>query len=79
MFAELHTKSHYTFLTGASSPEELVYQAAELGYSAIAITDECSFAGLVKAYKASEECGIKLIVRWNHARQQAGLQPHERR
>ena len=62
MFAELHTKSHYTFLTGASSPEELVYQAAELGYSAIAITDECSFAGLVKAYKASEECGIKLIV-----------------
>ncbi|RBP49392.1 error-prone DNA polymerase [Arenicella xantha] len=62
MFAELHTKSHYTFLTGASSPEELVLQSSALGYSAIAITDECSYAGLVKAYKASRECGIKLIV-----------------
>lgn len=62
MFAELHVKSHYTFLTGASSPEELVYQAHDLGYSAIAITDECSFAGIVKAYKASKDCGIKLIV-----------------
>lgn len=62
MFAELHVKSHYSFLKGASSPEALVYQACELGYSAIAITDECSYAGLVKAYQASEECGLKLIV-----------------
>jgi error-prone DNA polymerase len=62
MFAELHAKSHYSFLTGASSPEEIVLQAAALGYSAVAITDECSFAGVVKAYKASEACGIKLIV-----------------
>ena len=62
MFAELHTKSHYSFLCGASSPEELVYQAAALGYEAVAITDECSFAGVVKAYKASEECGLKLII-----------------
>jgi len=62
MFAELHAKSHYSFLTGASSPEELVYQASALGYGAIAITDECSYAGVVKAYKASVDCGIKLIV-----------------
>ena len=62
MFAELHTKSHYSFLTGASSPEELVYQAHALGYSAIAITDECSYAGIVKAYQASQNCGLKLIV-----------------
>lgn len=62
MFAELHVKSHYSFLTGASSPEELVLQAAALGYTAIAITDECSLAGVVKAYQASEQCGIKLIV-----------------
>ena len=62
MFAELHTKSHYSFLTGASSPKELVYQAKALGYSALAITDDCSFAGVVKAYQASEECGIKLII-----------------
>lgn len=62
VFAELHAKSHYSFLTGASSPEELVYQASALGYSALAITDECSYAGIVKAYQASEECGLKLIV-----------------
>ncbi|MBL4672016.1 MAG: PHP domain-containing protein, partial [Arenicella sp.] len=62
MYAELHVKSHYTFLTGASSPDELVYKAAELGYSAIAITDECSYSGIVKAYQASDECNIKLII-----------------
>ncbi|MFT6408187.1 MAG: error-prone DNA polymerase [Arenicella sp.] len=62
MYAELHVKSHYTFLTGASSPDELVYKAAELGYSAIAITDECSYSGIVKAYQASRECNIKLII-----------------
>ena len=62
MFAELHAKSHYTFLTGASSPEELVFQAARLGYEAIAITDECSYSGVVKAYQASCECDIKLII-----------------
>ncbi len=62
MFAELHAKSHYSFLTGASSPVELVERAAELGYSAIAITDECSYAGIVKAYQASQLCDIKLII-----------------
>jgi len=62
VFAELHTKSHYSFLQGASSPEELVYRAYDLGYSALAITDECSYAGVVKAYRASKECGLKLIV-----------------
>lgn len=62
MFAELHAKSHYSFLCGASSPEEIVLQAASLGYAAVALTDECSFAGVVKAYQASKECGIKLIV-----------------
>lgn len=62
MFAELHVRSHYSFLQGASSPEELVFQAAALGYKAIALTDECSYAGLVKAHKAAKEAGIKLIV-----------------
>jgi error-prone DNA polymerase len=62
MFAELHTKSHYSFLSGASSPQEIVFQAAKLGYEAIAITDECSYSGVVKAYQASRECGIKLII-----------------
>lgn len=62
MYAELHVKSHYTFLAGASSPEELVLQAAQLGYEAIAITDECSYSGIPKAYQASQQSGLKLIV-----------------
>ena len=61
-FAELHCLSNYSFLRGASHPEELVARAAQLGYSAIAITDECSFAGLVKAHIAAREHNIKLIV-----------------
>ena len=61
-FAELHVISNYSFLRGASHPEELVGRAAELGYTAIAITDECSCAGLVKAHMAAKECGIQLII-----------------
>ncbi|MBX3707399.1 MAG: error-prone DNA polymerase [Pseudomonadales bacterium] len=61
-FAELHCVSNYSFLRGASHPEELVRQAAALGYRALALTDECSFAGVVKAHVAARECGIKLIV-----------------
>ncbi len=62
MYAELHCISNYSFLRGASHPEELVEQAALLGYSAIAITDECSMAGIVKAHVAAKEHGIQLIV-----------------
>ena len=61
-FAELHTISNYSFLRGASHPEELVKQAHALGYQAIAITDECSYAGLVKAHMAATDCRIKLII-----------------
>ena len=50
-FAELHCISNYSFLRGASHPEELVSRAIELGYAALAITDECSVAGVVKAWK----------------------------
>lgn len=62
MYAELNCLTNFSFLRSASHPHELVLQAAELGYRAIAITDECTFAGIVKAYKAAEECGIQLIV-----------------
>ena len=51
-FAELYARSCFSFLTGASHPEELLEQAASLGYSALAITDECSLAGVVRAYAA---------------------------
>ena len=61
-FAELHCLSNYSFLRGASHPEELVAQAHALGYRALAITDECSYAGLVKAHMAAKARGIKLII-----------------
>jgi len=53
-YAELHCISNYSFLRGASHPEELVKQAGLLGYSAIAVTDECSMAGVVKAHVAAK-------------------------
>ncbi len=62
MYAELHCISNFTFLRGASHPEELVQRAAELGYAAIAITDECSLAGVVRAHGAAREHGIPLII-----------------
>ncbi len=60
--AELHCVSHFSFLRGASSPEELVHQAHVLGYEALALTDECSLAGVVRAHKAAKACGLKLII-----------------
>ncbi len=61
-YCELACMSNYSFLRGASHPEELVERAAELGYGAIAITDECSLAGVVKAHVQAKACGIKLII-----------------
>lgn len=62
MYAELHAISNYSFLRGASHPHELVEQAAKLGYRAIAITDECSFAGIVKAHDAAKKHQIRLLI-----------------
>lgn len=63
-YAELHCISNFTFLRGASHPQELVMQAEALGYEALAITDECSMAGVVRAYESikKEKCRLKLIV-----------------
>ena len=61
-YAELHCLSNFTFLRGASHPEELVERAAALGYAALALTDECSFAGVVRTHVAAKRCGLKLIV-----------------
>lgn len=63
-YAELVCQSNFSFLQGASHPEELVQRAYELGYEAIAITDECSVSGIVKAYAhiKKNDLGIKLIV-----------------
>ena len=54
-YAELHCVSNFSFLRGASRPEELVDRAVELGYAALAITDECSMAGVVRAYGRMKE------------------------
>ncbi|GAB5415596.1 MAG: error-prone DNA polymerase [Congregibacter sp.] len=61
-YTELHCLSCYSFLRGASRPEELVAQAAANGYRGIAITDECSLAGVVKAHVAAKEHGIDLLI-----------------
>jgi error-prone DNA polymerase len=61
-YAELHCISNFTFLRGASSPEELVRQAAELGYTALALTDECSVAGVVRAHVAARERDVRLLI-----------------
>ena len=61
-YAELHCLSNFSFLRGASHAEELVEQALALGYSALAITDECSFAGIVRAHVAAKQVGIKLLI-----------------
>ena len=54
-YAELHCISNFTFLRGGSSPEELITRACELDYAALAITDECSVAGVVRAHTALRE------------------------
>jgi len=61
-YAELHCISNFTFLRGASHPEELVTQAHSLGYKALALTDECSFAGAVRAHVVAQKLGFKLIL-----------------
>jgi error-prone DNA polymerase len=61
-YAELHALSNFTFLRGASHPEELVATAAELGYRALALTDECSMAGVVRAHSAARSNGLQLIL-----------------
>jgi error-prone DNA polymerase len=60
--AQLDVTSNFSFLRGASHPDELVYRAAELGYSAVAVTDVNSVAGVVRAHQAAKEAGIKLCV-----------------
>jgi error-prone DNA polymerase len=54
-YAELHCLSNFSFLRGASHPQELVERAHELGYDALAITDECSVAGVVRAHEAFKQ------------------------
>jgi len=61
-YAELRCLSNFSFLRGASRPEELVERAHQLGYSALAIADECSMAGVVRAHVAAKEKDLKLLI-----------------
>jgi len=61
-YAELHCRTNFSFLEGASHPDELVQRAAELGYAALAVTDVNSLAGVVRAYIPAKDLGFKLIV-----------------
>jgi error-prone DNA polymerase len=61
-YAELHCVSSFSFLRGASHPEELVERARHQGYAALALTDECSLAGVVRAHLKAREVGLPLLV-----------------
>ena len=61
-YAELHCLSNFTFLRGASHPDELVARAHALGYAALAITDECSLAGVVRAHGQAKKAALPLLV-----------------
>jgi error-prone DNA polymerase len=61
-YAELQCLSNFTFLRGASHPEELAARAAQLGYRALALTDECSVAGVVRAHAEAKKLNLHLII-----------------
>src|SRR3954453_3672319 len=61
-YAELHCKTNYSFLEGASHADELVATAREHGYAALAVTDRDSLAGVVRAHVAAKEHSLKLII-----------------
>ena len=71
-YAELHALSNFTFLRGASHPEELVETAAGLGYEALAITDECSMSGIVRAHAAARDYGLKKLISGAELRLRSG-------
>ena len=61
-YAELQVTSHFSFLRGASSAEELFATAALLGIPALGITDRNSLAGIVRAHEAAKVTGVRLVV-----------------
>ena len=74
-YAELHALSNFTFLRGASHPEELVETAAALGYEALASTDECTMSGIVRAHVAAQEFGLKQLILGSELPLQSGRKP----
>lgn len=62
IYAELHCRSNFSFLSAASHPDELISRASELGLAALAITDRNSVAGVVRAHIAAKDLGLKLLI-----------------
>ena len=60
-YVELQVTSNFSFLRGASHPEEMVEQSAACGYHAVAVTDRNTFAGIVRAHVAAKKSGIRFI------------------
>lgn len=78
-YAELHCLSNFSFLKGASHPEELVARAQQLRYAALAITDECSLAGVVRAHNEAKEREFHLVIGSEMRLHQPGSgEPHVR-
>jgi error-prone DNA polymerase len=61
-YAELHALSAFSFRRSVAQPDDMIRRASELGYAALAVTDECSVAGVVRAHEAAQACGVKLII-----------------
>ena len=61
-YAELQVLTNFSFLEGASHPDELVLTAAALGYAAVGVADRNSLAGVVRAHGAAKQAGIQLVV-----------------
>src|SRR5215475_9819409 len=61
-YAELHCHSSFSFLDGASNPEELVYQASEIGLNALAITDHDDLGGIVRFAHAAREFSLEAVI-----------------
>jgi error-prone DNA polymerase len=61
-YVELHCKTNFSFLEGASHPDELVTEAARLGYAGMAVTDRSSLAGAVRTHIAAKQVGLRLVI-----------------
>src|SRR5215831_7040837 len=61
-YLELHCKTNFSFLEGASHPDELVAEATRRGYAGMAVTDRNSLAGAVRAHVAAKGAGLKLVI-----------------
>ena len=72
-YVELSARSNFSFLSGATPPERMVFRAAELGYDAIAITDRDGLYGIVRAHEEGEKQGVRVIVGCELTLEQEGL------